>query len=945
MMLAGSAVVLVVTWAAIVQGAGIDPLAEKLVAGLIVSVLLVLVTQYGYRTAPSSAGNMAARGLATVAFAALWGVNIALVTRRFETSQRPFVIMTSAVILFVLGRALRGKNTSNVRFGRDPRGASGLVAPLLLAGAVAIVRWAHPATVKVVWHSLTATQTPAVMWLGVIVGASAVPLVFAALATAFRGRNPTWPALLATFPALGATALAEYLPSGPALYPQSLRIEEQAASLASQWWYNGQMLAAGFYTSTLFLLVAGAAASIGASREGAPDKPTSRQTIALLLGSILVVATVGVWLHWAQYQSIRNTQYDMILLPAAVAFGALAIVHGAAGAKPSAKFSLTACLCALLAMFSFSLAQALPAGSNANVLELGPFEWVLATENLAHKRWSWFAPAISQMIPLGVAAAIALRGSFLSSKRALFPIAPGFALMAVIFVIASRKTHQDQEKLTRVFRAHVPADVTLASGPPGSLTSCNDLALDKILFVGREYVTLHGQTIAAIRDLDSPQVCAEIAERVKSAVPRLAFDETIPFRQTTCLLDAFARRKPRVCNVSFVGRCKAGTRVDNEDIPACTEQLHDNVPLCTEQSLDVEGCPAAEVRGPFVALTPQFVHVVGWNEHIPDPWPVKPTEDDGRWKTLDIPDYSTTTLGVTDDTSMGGFMALALHSSPARYRLQPSTPPAKELPKAPEVVNPLGVRVNAEVIAESKAVKEDLERRLEERKNDLRLCLEPQEIPWFYAVGAARGVFGQHGKFMGMWAMRNPDERFGGCITKTLDDLQTNLLDKPTLVDIRLRAVANLPQINTEAFTKPDGLQIAPPNDTVRSQVSYWSDSFGHSFQYNPTARLATMQCVVPKLFQNPNLHGKVDFDVFVNATEVRVQGRSEDIEADVVTCLEGAVQRQGTVFFRQRFQFLPRMLDHYSLDPAKFQIAFDIAMTMDIRVPEVIENGLSPSP
>ncbi len=935
MMLAGTTVVLVVAWAGLVVRAGVDPVPGKLVAGLIVSLLLVLVTQYGYQTAPTGGRSMAARGLGAVLFATLWGANIVLVARRFAEPERPYVVIGSAVGLFLLGRLLRRRSASALRFGRDARGSSALVAPLLLAGAIAIVRLSPPKTLKVVWHSISTAETTSALWLGVIAGIAIVPFFFGSMVTMWRGRSPTWPVLLAAFPALGATAIRAYLPSGPVLYPNSLRIEEQAISTASQWWHGGQILAAGFYASTVLFLLAGAVSAIGAAREGHPEEHRSRQTIVTVLGPILVVAVVGGWLHWAEFKAIHGTDYEMILLPGGVALVSLAIIQGAAGAKSTARFCLTACFCALLAMFSFALAQALPAGSNADVLELSPFEWVVAGENLPHKRFFWFAPAISQLVPLVLVTLVALRGSVLSTRNALFPIVPGFAFMALSFVLATRQTHLDQGKLALTFRQYIPQDVALASGPPKALTTCTDLAVDKLLFVGREQVTLNGQTIALTKDLDSPQTCTDVAARVMSAAPRLAFDESVSFRQTSCLLNAFAHKEPRVCRVLFVGRCQAGTHIDQEDVPTCTNYIAKHVPFCAEHVLDVDGCPPADVQGPFVTLDPHYVHVLGWSDdHAPDPWPVKPVEDDGRWKKLEIPSYSWATLGVSDDTTMGGFMALALQSG-YHHRLQLSTKAAAELPKTHEVVNPLGVTVNAQVTAESSIVKDSLEKQLKKRREDLRRCLEPAELPWYFAIGTAHALVGQNGKLVNTWAVRNPDARFAGCITKILGDIKTVAIDKPILAEIRTSVVARLPVINVEAYVKPDGVRVTPPDETVRSEVAYWTESFGYGFRYASTSRMAIMQCLVPVLFQNPNLAGKVEFDIVTDTTETRAGARSDDIQGEVLTCLEGAMQRQASSHFRQRFRYLSQSAEYNAQGKKDFQVSIDLGVSMSIAIPE----------
>lgn len=797
----------------------------------------------------------------------------------------------------------------------------------------------HPTTVKVVWHNLSTGHAPAALWLGVVVGATLVPFLFAAIATASRRSDPTWLAALAALPALGSAVLGALLPSGPILYPQSMRIEERAASIASQWWHSSQLTAAGFYATTLLLLVAGAASATAACSEAPRQERRRRRTVVALLGAILVVAIAGAWLHRAQFQTNLAVQYDMILFPAAVALVSLAIVHGAAGPRVPGKHSFAACLCALLALYSFALAQSWPAGSNADVLDLSPFEWVIASENLIPKLQSCLLPGFSYLVPLVVASFIALRGLPFSWKNLLSLATPAFALLMIGMTVASKKSNHHQQQLARAFRAHVPADLTLASGAPGSLTSCTDLSVDKILFVGRENVTLNGQKIASTRDLVSPKTCAEIAQRVQASVPRLAFDENVPFRQTTCLLDAFAHRKPRVCKVTFVGRCKAGTHVHSEEIPACTEHLQNSVPFCAERLLDVEGCPAAEVHGPFVALTPQHVHVVGWGQtHAPDPWPAKPIEDNGRWKNLDIPIYWAT-LGVTDDTTMGGFMAVALQSK--HFRLRLSTPAAPEFPKAVENVNPLGVRVNAMVVAETeKVTAEVLEGLLKKQKSSLRRCLEPRELPWFYAVGRAHGVLGKDGTFVGTWSERNPDDQFAGCITKILREMRAPPMEQPLLAEIRSNVIATIPRITAGSELKPRGVRVNPANENVHNDVSYWHYALSRMVEYQPDSRSASLQCLMPALRRGAKPRGYVDFDISLAGQETRVKARSKDIPQDVVTCLEDSVSPRASAYFRHRLQQLPLSFAVHRIDPnTKFQVSLDMVMTMYIETPEAVED------
>lgn len=934
MMLAGGAVALEGAWALAVQAAGIDPLPARVVAGVIASILLVVVTQYGYRTAPAAGRTLVARGVAALMFAAAWGALIVVVARKFPEPLRPIAALWLAVFLGALGRWPRRTPSTNVRFFQDPAGASAVVAPLMIAGAGSIAWGSHPASIKTVWHSLSTSQVPAVQWLGIVVGATTVPFVVGAIATAWRRLDPAWPLALAAFPALGAAFAGQFAPYGPTLYPHSLRIEEQAASTASRWWYGSQMTAAGFYASTLLFLFAALSTARAAHREAPREVPSYRQTFIALVISAAVVGIVGVKLQWADFSISRAVHYDMILFPSAVAFAGLASIHIAA-AKSAGKYTWGACASALLALGSFAVAQALPAGSSSDVLELAPFEWVMAGENIPPKQWMWSSSTLVLLAPLALAALVALRGLSVSWKNVVAPILPGVLVLGVSAFVALQKSRQDLNQLAHVFRAQLPADMTLASGPPGSLTRCTALDVDKVLYIGREHITLNGENIASTKDLDSPPTCASIAARVQGTVPRLAFDEQVPFRQTTCLLDALARRKNRVCNVMFVGSCRSGTRLFDEEVPPCTEYMHNNVPMCTEQVLDVDGCPPADMYGPYVALTRDRIHIVEWNGRWPDPWPTAPLHDDGRWKKPDVPEHYSVTLGVTDDTTMDGFMALVLQPRRVPYRLQLATRAATELPKPPAVPNPLGLVTRAVVrYANTEDAQEIVEPILKAHKDEFRRCLEPNDIPWQFAAGRMHFVLDDKGKLSGVWATRNPDQRFAGCMTKLLGEIKFAPIAEPALVQMVASVWATLPKLESSTDVPPNGVRVDPPNEVVYSEVDNWVNDVEQGFGHNTYVRMATLKCLMPMMSRKEKLPEKVSFSIFASKTEARVKWKSGALAKDATECLEELIRRRAAYNFPPNYSYLPAFLaqNHIYTNPT---VTFDFTLNLYIILPQ----------
>lgn len=936
LLLVGSYIVLGAAWIAIVRYAQIDSVAAGFVSGLLAVLLSILVVQYGYPDKPTGARSLVARGLATLVFGVGLGTLVTGSARRLSESNRPFVVVGIGIVFTALGLWSRRTTSSKLRIGQDPRGASAFVAPLLILASAGIITFAKPTTINVVWHSIRTAQTPAAQGIGLLFGACLIPFVVSCFVTLRQNRDSGRPIFIAAFPAIGSALIGAFSQSSPVLYPPSSRVEEHAASLASEWWHSSQTTAAGFYLSTLFLLIAGAVCALDACRTGLRDEPSRRQTIVALLGPTLIVALTCAWLHYAKYPIGRLLQTDAILPSAAITVASLAMIHIAAGVKVPEKSIILTCLAASLAVLSFAVAQALPAGSNADALQLAPFEWVAAAANIREKQLSVFVPAASYAAPLLLIIAFATRGLWNGWKNILITMAPGFLMVAAGTIIALGHTRHAQNELVIAFRRHIPSDVTLPSGPLGSLTSCVDLALEKILFVGRDHITLNGQTIASTNQLDSPTTCAEIVQRVNTTVPRLAFDENVSFSQTTCLLNAFALREPRICRVMFMGRCKAGTRVDNDEMPACNEQMQANVPLCVEQALDVDGCPSADYFDPFIVLTPTEFITARESERASDPWPASPVRDDGVWKHFEVPHYHAT-IAVTNNTTMGGFVAFALQAQGLPFRLRPMTTAATELPKAPDVVHPLGVRVNPYIATGSDMTNDALRQILDGRKDELRLCVEPAQLPWLFDVGIVHLLFGRDGKPVGVWPSRHANAQFGGCIAKVLSNIQMPPQQQPLLTEIDVRLAANMPNIIYRSDWQPRPEKKFPKDSVMRDELSYMIFHRVQAFERQIKPRTSIAQCLVPALMRDKTLHGTVTFDITGDEKNTQVSAHSDEIEKDTVECLGKMIQRHASEALQTTFRY-------WTLPPNEKQyLPIEFMWQMEIKAPESTETTRGP--
>lgn len=949
MLLAGTSALLVRAWLAFVRRTILGPSPTYLGAGLIVFLLTVLVVQYAYRTPANGASGLVGRGFATITFGSMWLVLALRLIDLFSESSRFIAGVTIFVALIVSSRWPKRTiaSPSPLRFFQDPRGAGAFVSPLMLLCAAAIAYFSPSSSFRIAWQTLSESSMPVAQTLGTIVG-TAFALLVAAGFGAIAGRNhPAWLGLFAAIPAIAASILGAIVPTGPVPYAASLRLEEQATNLAAQWWYSSQFTACGFYMSAGLLILAGLFAGIAACREGLREEPGHRQTMIATLGPILLAACLGYTLYRLQSRVGRDERYDLVFFPAAVALASLSIVHLAAGAKVIGKYSSAACGCALLAIYSFALAQALPAGSNASVLDLAPFEWVLAAENIPPKQLFFFIPAISFVVPLGVACIIALRGISFSWKNVLLPVAPGFLVLVAALGLASKNAQAEQQHLATMFRALVPKDVTLASGPPQALTSCNDVKYESILFVGREQVTLEGQAIAATKDLESSKTCADIARRFKGKTPRLAIDESISYRQTSCLLNAFGQQDPRICKVVFLGRCKAGTHVaprirqyESEDVgselPACTEQMQENVPLCSVRKLDVPGCRTSANYEPIAAMTTENIFVHGeYTQFSSSDWPVKPIDDHGEWRQMQVPRWGDPTLGVADDVPMRQLMGLLLLPNFDEYHLHPSPVVPNELPARPKITTPLGVRVLLDIDGENEEFEKPLLAAVEKRKDDLRRCLEPNELPWLFDRGSAHVQIERNGTIKNVWPMHHADPRFGGCITKVLRDIRVDPVPEPRFVNVDVRISAILPSLLTDSGPTPNKVIVEPPNERLANEVDYWSSSMRWSFGRPYMPPKENLNCILPALFAHKNLAGEIDFEVVTTIEQTRVRATSKKVDKAVVACLEDQAQRRLSVHFRRQHANLVQNYKYLDVTTPPQKITAEFSATMYIRNPD----------
>ena len=947
MLLAGTSALLVRTWLSFVRRTILGPSPTYLGAGLIVFLLTVFVVQYAYRTPASGASSLVGRGFATIAFGVIWLVLALQLIDLFSESSRFIVGIILFVALIVASR--RPKRTitspSPLRFFQDPRGAGAFVSPLMLLCAAAIAYFSPSSSLRIAWQTLSESSMPAAQTLGTIVGAAFALLVAAGFG-AIAGRNhPAWLGLFAAVPAIAASILGVSVPTGPVPYAASLRLEEQATNLAAQWWYGSQFTACGFYMSAGLLILAGLFAGIAACREGLREETSRRQTIIATLGPLLLAACLGYTLYRLQSRVGRDERYDLVFFPAAVALASLSIVHLAAGTKVVGKYAVAACACALVAMASFALAQALPAGSNTSVLELAPFEWVLAAENIPPKQLFFFIPAISFLVPLVLACLIALRGLSFSWKNVLLPFAPGFVVLFAALGVTSKNAQDQQQHLATMFRALVPNDVTLASGPPQTLTSCNDVKYDSILFVGRQQVTLEGQTIAATKDLESSKTCVDIARRFKGKTPRLAIDESIPYRQVSCLLEAFGQQDPRICKVVFLGRCKAGTHIAprlreyeseemQSELPACTEQMQENVPLCSERKLDVPGCRTSADYEPVAAMTTENIFVHG--EYTPfssSDWPAKPIDDHGQWRQMQVPRWGDPTLGVADDVPMRQLMALLLLPNFGEYHLHPSPTVPNELPARPKITTPLGVRVLLDVKGENEDFGKPLLTALEKRKDELRRCLEPDALPWLFDKGSAHIQVERNGTIKNVWPMHHADARFGGCITKILRDIRVEPITEPRFLNVDVRISEILPVTRDIGGPTPTKVEVDPPNESLTRDISQWSYSMNYALVGYIEQRKSAVQCLLPALFAHTDVLGEVDIMVVTTPEGTRVRATSKTLDKAIVTCFEEHAQKRLKNYFGIKFKFLPQSYQYYNITVAP-RIRAEFSTTIAIQSP-----------
>lgn len=937
MLLAGFSIALVSAWVAFVRRTILGPLPTKLGAGLIASIVTVLVVQHAYRNPSSGARSMIGRGLATIAFAAAWGAVLVGIAGRFGESSRASAAIGIAVLFIVFGRWPRQTTSSaaSLRFFQDPRGSSAFVVPLFASGALAITYISTSSSLRLAWRTMSESSLPVAHALGLLVGGSLALLIAAGFGTLNGRYHPAWLGFFATLPAMAASLIGAYFPCGPVPYPGSVRLEEQATSLAAEWWYGSQFTACGFYITTAMLLLAGLFSGLAASREGAHEGPRYRQTVIATLGPILVAACLGYTLYRLQSRIGRDERYELVFFPAALALVSLGVVHVAASAKVIGKYAISACVFTIFALTTFAVAQALPAGSNADVLTLAPFEWVLAAENIPPKQRFYFVPAISFVVPLGIASIIALRGASFSAKNILVPVAPGLIVLAAALGLTSQKGRAQQNHLATLFRAHLPKDVTLAAGPPRALTSCSDVQLESILFVGREQVTLNGQSIASTKDLDSPKVCADVAQRLKGKTPQLAMDESVTFRQTSCLLNAFSQLDPRTCNVVFVGRCKAGTHIAEEGVPACTEQMQNNVPLCSTRHLDVFGCRTSTEVETLAAMTRENIFQHGeYATFASNDWPSKPIDEYGQWNRVNSERWSLEVLGVAEDVPMRQLMALMLLPKYREYHLHPNPIVPEELPPPPKIETPLGALVKVKVTAEKEELGQPLQDALEKHKNELRRCLEPRELPWVFEFAVAHVLIERDGNIKSVWPRHHPNPSMGGCITKVLRDVRVAPIPEPRFMHVWMFARAILPYMTTDRRVVKVKVDVEPPNERIATQIGYWADSMRYTFGRNAMPINEDLNCIVPALLAHKKALGEIDFEITATFQQTRVRAKSKEVDPTMVACLEEHAQRRLEVYFKRHFGWLPQDYRYLDVTTPPKKITAEFLMTMYLGAP-----------
>lgn len=523
------------------------------------------------------------------------------------------------------------------RLGVDLAGA----LPLLVIGlaAFAVVegnrsaRWLVP-----LLGGLRLAPDPADLALGALMGLGAV-LFGASAGLSVKRRARPWPLLLLPGVALGAAYFGAYWTLHEAVVPAGASASERLGVRGPALLVAHEISASGFALASLLLSGAAVVFGLVARTRTRDHRAGGRRIVALFLGLFALGAAPALMRALDIGHLGHRSRTELLLAALPSALGVLAVFLGGASlprCHPSrrrivAGDILVAAACSILAVLLLGFARGL---SYASLLgdpvsaEIWPFiASAMRSEGGEHVRAAalFIVPVVLATIAV-VPPSIFLAGL---ARR-------GRSLATVVFIggvpvaLLRALTLDAAADIENVWRRQVPAGFTLpevASGVP----LCEELAADKVVFIGFSKISLGGRELGPTSQLDSDEgagaVVLELDRAVKADEPlRIAVDASLPYgpidRLARLLLSAElpggkdaahrARRRPR-CQVEWVVRRHGA---EGALFPACAslalagDRCPDRsasprgliVVSSTEVSAQIPGREASFARGPLASL-------------------------------------------------------------------------------------------------------------------------------------------------------------------------------------------------------------------------------------------------------------------------------------------------------------------------------------------------------
>ncbi|MFO0762043.1 MAG: hypothetical protein U0359_36725 [Byssovorax sp.] len=655
--------------------------------------------------------------------------------------------------------------TAHPRVGVDLAGT----APLLLIAFGAL--WAIEGSQGNRWllpllRSLRLAPDPADLAIGAVLGLCAVIFGSSAMLSMRRRARP-WPLLLLPILVLGAAYLGGAAVLREAAPPSGATLSEALALRGPALIRADSMAAAGLALAALSLSATSVIFGLVARTRTRDHRAGGRRVVGLFLGLFALGAAPALMRALDVGKLGNHTRTEMLLLALPSALGVLGVFLGGAAlprCHPSrrrivAGDILVAAACSILAVLLLGLGRGLYAPG-------------LIDDIVPADLWPAIVSMRAQEMPGFVLAATFFTAPVLLATLAVVPpsmigIGAGRrarSLATVLFVggvpvaLLRALTMDMSAEIEGAWRRQVPAGLTLPEVESG-VAACENLAVDRVLFVGFTRLTFGGRDLGPTTELDSDEgaarVILELDRRIKADEPlRIAVDASLPFAPIDRLIRVLQqpelstgrerhRRRPR-CVVEWVARPHGP---EGALFPACAA-LPLAGPRCpdasatprglvvisaTEVSAQLPGQEASFVRSPLAPV----LSAVAEGRSFPSALSAVQQRDTLVAAGPDVPVGSVLTLASPPNGGPPG----SGREVPSRGLL-PSTPPGAgggappDAKPSPSALERLDVAVTAQ--AWSAASKDTVRALVDAQRDTIQACEEAGAGPAQTRSGTSR---------------------------------------------------------------------------------------------------------------------------------------------------------------------------------------------------------------